>query len=74
MRLREHIFNLFARADIPFGHVVIKHFLLVFFPVFLRALCDLALTDGLHYIERFDGFKPHVHKIGHNAVTGTDNV
>ena len=35
---------------------------------------NLSFTGKLHNLKRKTGFKPFVHKVNHNTVTGTDNI
>ena len=66
MRLREHIFNFFARIYIPVGNVVFSHFR---FPLVGNAL---SFSYAFHYSERKRRLNTHINKTEHNIVTGTN--
>ena len=66
VRLGEHILDLFARVDVPVGHVLLAH----------RALHllgqALALTHGLHGLERQLGLHALQNQVVHDIVAAAD--
>ena len=70
MSLREQVADLGQRIDIPVGHIVLLHGL---HPAVLKsALLDLALTDGLHDIERRQRLHALIHQIKHDVIAASN--
>ena len=70
--LGEHILDLAAGFNIPVGHIVLAHGLLP--PGLEAALGDLALTHGLHDVERHLRLQSLAQQVQHDAVTAADDL
>ena len=71
MSLREHIFYFKTAVDIPLWDIVRAHRGLVFIG---KELFRFTLTGYLHYLERHARLDALMYKIGHDAVSCSDNV
>ena len=71
MRLREHVFDFQAAVNIPLGHIVILQHLNA---LRRKGLWCLSLTGIFHDLKGLLRLYALMQQIGHNAVTGSDNV
>ena len=69
--LGEHVLDFKAGIDVPLGHVALLHGLDVLLG---EEFGGLALSHNLHDFKGHLGLQALVHQVGHNAVTGTDNL
>ena len=68
VRFGEHVFDLFARVNVPVGHVLFAHRAFHFLGQ------ALALTHGLHRLKRQLGLHALQNQIVHDIVTAADTA